>query len=154
MLLTEYLSEEAVYLDLSATEPEALLGEMVERLGRTCPLADPPALVEALVEREKLSTTGIGSGIAVPHCKSPQVEELVILVGRSPVGIDFKALDSKPVHLFFLLVAPMAAASTHLKALAKIARMAKQPEIINQLLSLEQPADLWAFLEAQDQKMD
>ncbi|MDT8447908.1 MAG: PTS sugar transporter subunit IIA [bacterium] len=154
MLLSEYIRAESVYLGLQATESPAVLEELVTQLARALPIEDPALLTAALIEREGLSTTGIGKGIAVPHCKSAQVEELVILLGRSAQGVEFKSLDGQPVRLFFLLVAPMSAASTHLKALAKIARMAKQEEVIQRFLSLETAPEVFAYLQELDQQMD
>ena len=88
---------------------------------------DPEAMLHVLLEREKLGSTGIGDGIAIPHGKIAGLDEMVVAFGRSREGIDFEAMDGKPVHLFFLLMAPENSAGQHLKALAKISRMLKDP---------------------------
>ncbi|HOF04197.1 MAG TPA: PTS sugar transporter subunit IIA [Syntrophales bacterium] len=103
---------------------------------------DPEATVNVLMEREKLGSTGIGDGIAIPHGKLAIVNEMAISFGKSPEGIDFNAMDGKPVHLFFLLLAPENAAGQHLKMLAKLSKMLKDESFRNDLLVSESRDEL------------
>ncbi len=145
MNLPDYLDETGVVLDISGSNKEEILAGLVESLAKLVAV-DKNAVVELLKEREKLSTTGIGCEVAIPHCRTAEVEELKIVIARSKEGIDFKALDGKPVRLFFLLIAPEKSNSEHLKALAKIAKLAKDREIRERLLSIDTPKGVVQFL--------
>ena len=105
MNLYEYIDVSGITLDLDCENKSDTLVALVDLLAKSKNIQNPDTILSLLEEREKLSTTGIGNAVAVPHCKSPEISDLVILVGRSKKGIDFQALDGKPVHLFFLLVA-------------------------------------------------
>ena len=146
MPFTDSLAVEAIDLNLNADSGATALETLVQLATDAHGLPDPHLIVSALIEREELSTTGIGGGIAVPHCKTPQAGKLVMAVGISKEGIEFQALDHNPVHLFFLLLAPIEAANSHLKALAKIARFAKDPKMMQQLLALDSQQEVFDFL--------
>ena len=125
MNIQDMLKKEFIIEDLkSRTKKEALV-ELVDVVFRDDMDIDRSAVIEVLQEREKLGSTGIGDGIAIPHGKLAGLEKLIISFGRSVTGVDFDSLDGKPVHIFFLLLAPENSAGQHLKALAKISRMLK-----------------------------
>ncbi len=107
-------------------------------------------MLHVLLEREKLGSTGIGDGIAIPHGKLAGLDEMVIAFGRSREGIDFEAMDGKPVHLFFLLMAPENSAGQHLKALAKISRMMKDELYRRALLEAKTHEDLVRIIAEKD----
>jgi PTS system nitrogen regulatory IIA component len=104
------------------------------------------------LEREKLGSTGIGDGIAIPHGKMKGIEELVTSFGRSIKGVDFESIDNKPTHLFFLLVAPENSAGVHLKALARISRLLKDSGFRNRLMEASDRQDLFRIIAEEDEK--
>ncbi len=110
---------------LVSTSKEGVLRELVRAIAQVEKQVDENRLMEILLERESLGSTGIGEGVAIPHGKSKDVKRLLASFGRSLAGMDFQSMDGKPTHLFFLLVAPENSAGTHLKALARISRLMK-----------------------------
>ena len=135
MRLYDYLSTAGISLEIAGDSKEEILRQLTAVLARKIPLKETETIVEQLVEREDLSTTGIGFGVAVPHCKSTEVDTLQVVIGYSKEGLDFGALDGNPVKIFFLLIAPEGSSAEHLKALAKIARLVKDEEIRESLLN-------------------
>ncbi|GAM08789.1 nitrogen regulatory protein [Geobacter sp. OR-1] len=125
---------EDVILNLSASSKDGVLSEFAAKVAERCSLPSGKEILQLLYERERLGSTGIGDGIAIPHCKSPALDAPVILFGRSDSGIDFRAVDDKPVRLFFLLITPEGAAGTHLKLLSRISRVLKGADLRNRLL--------------------
>ncbi|MGQ9608710.1 MAG: PTS sugar transporter subunit IIA, partial [bacterium] len=103
-----------------------------------------------VLEREELGTTGIGEGIAVPHGKSEAVDRVVAAFGRSEKGINFDSVDNQPVHLFFLLVAPVGSSGPHLLALARISRLLKSREIREKLMKAKTSADILKVLQSEE----
>lgn len=104
--LLDLLAQENVALDLAATEPKAVIEELVDRLARSGRVTDREAMLAAVLERERLMSTGIGSGVAIPHAQSSGAPAFAMALGRTPHPIDFKSFDGKPVDLVFLIVAP------------------------------------------------
>jgi PTS system nitrogen regulatory IIA component len=125
MKLASLLSNDVVVVDLIAQTKKGVLEELCGVLGKAGKLPDPSAMVRTLLEREALGSTGIGAGVAIPHGKAANLPAQAAALGISKRGIGFEALDGEPVHIVFLLVAPMDAAGDHLKALAKISRLLK-----------------------------
>jgi PTS system nitrogen regulatory IIA component len=113
---------------------------------------DLSKLMEVLVEREKLGSTGIGDGIAIPHGKMVGLGELMLSFGRSRAGVDFDSLDGKPAHLFFLVVAPDNSAGTHLKALARISRLLKSNAVRQELMEASDAREIYEIIESQDEE--
>jgi len=111
---------------------------------------DSEATLNVLFEREKLGSTGIGEGIAIPHGKITGLDQLILSFGRSAVGIDFDAMDGKPVHLFFLLIAPENSAGQHLKTLAKISKMLKDSVFRTKLMAAKSKDELYKIIANQD----
>src|SRR5438045_4962397 len=134
MRIAEFLREDVVFPDLAATDKAGVLGEMCAGLARVYPALSAQKLTETLLEREKLGSTGIGEGVAIPHGKLPGLPGMLAAFGISRDGIDFEALDAKPTHLFFVLVAPENSAGLHLKALARVSRIFKQPDFRDRIL--------------------
>jgi len=125
MKLVDFLSPDAITTDLKAQGKKDALEELCALLATAKKLPDAKKMVQLLVEREALGSTGIGQGIAIPHGKNPEVKEQIAALGISKRGLDFDALDGEPVNIVFLLVAPPEAAGNHLKALAKVSRLLK-----------------------------
>ena len=120
MRITEYLSRRAIVPEMKATSKDEVLRELAQALASEHPEIDAEELVRVLEDRERLGSTGLKDGVAVPHGKMKAVRRLAIAVGRSPKGIDFGSMDQQPATLFFLLVAPEDAPGSHLQALGRI----------------------------------
>lgn len=150
MKITELLKEAFILGDLRAQTKREALAEMVALFRAGQGRFDPEGMLQVLLEREKLGSTGIGDGIAIPHGKLGGLAEMVVAFGRSRQGIDFEAMDGRPVHLFFLLMAPDNSTGLHLKALAKISRMLKDAGFRQQLLAAEGAADLYRVIAQKD----
>lgn len=108
------------------------------------------AVVNILLEREKLGSTGIGDGIAIPHGKIANLDKLIVSFGRSIEGVEFDAMDSKPAHLFFLLLAPENTTGQHLKALAKISKMLKDNAFRKMLMEAKSKNELYTIIADKD----
>jgi nitrogen PTS system EIIA component len=153
MNLSDYLNGSRIVLNLQGENKKHVLEKLVEILGNQVSI-NQQNIVDLLEVREKLSTTGIGFGIAIPHCKSSEVGELQVVVGRFEQGVDFNALDGKPVKLLFLLVAPEQSSSEHLKVLAKIARIAKDEDIRQQILQITDSNAVFDYIKEIESKFD
>ncbi len=151
MQITDMFKKEYIIEELKAHSKRAVLSELSEIFTRTHTEIQNEAMVEVLLDREKLGSTGIGDGIAIPHGKLKGLDSLVISFGRSREGIDFDAIDGKPVYLFFLLMAPESSTGQHLKALAKISRMLKDPEFRNSLMSAKNAEELYRRIAEKDE---
>ncbi len=149
MRLREFFSADAIRLELEGTTKEELLKELISLL--SLDEKSEGMLFKMLKRRENLGSTGIGRGIAIPHCRSLVVSRLRVVFGRKPGGVDFKAIDDKPVHNFFLIVAPpMEVSNQYLPVLGKIAQFAKEPDVPDRLGQLGSPEDFLRLLEQQD----
>lgn len=120
--LAEILREALIFPDLAAATKAEALREMAAGIAREFPGLPEGDLLHVVLERERLSSTGIGSGIAIPHAKHPLAEGQIVAFGRSRAGLPFDAIDGKPVHLIFLIVGPVGANEAHLKVLARISK--------------------------------
>jgi len=150
MKITEMLKREFVLEQLKAANKRDALAELAGVFAQGRINVDSEAMLHVLLERERLGSTGIGDGIAIPHGKLPGLEEMVVSFGRSREGIAFEAMDGKPVHLFFLLMAPENSAGQHLKALAKISRMLKDANFRKNLLEAKMHEDLFRIIVEKD----
>jgi PTS system nitrogen regulatory IIA component len=145
MLKTDYILEE-----LKSDNKRDVLKELVGSFMKIHQKLDSEATLNVLFEREKLGSTGIGEGIAIPHGKITRLDQLILSFGRSAVGIDFDAMDGKPVHLFFLLIAPENSAGQHLKTLAKISKMLKDGVFRTKLMAAKSKDELYKIIANQD----
>ena len=146
MELREFFAEDAVKLDLASSTKDDILKELIGllKLGEK----DEAMLFKMLKRRENLGSTGIGRGIAIPHCRSLVVSKLRVAFGRKTAGLDFKAIDDKPVHFFFLIVAPpLEVSNQYLPVLGKIAQFSKEADVPTRMLELTEPAQFMALLE-------
>ena len=152
MNFTEILKRDFILEELEARNQHEVLDELVRVFAMGGVRFDPEAMLQVLLERERLGSTGIGDGIAIPHGKLQGLDEILLSFGRSSEGISFDAMDGKPVHLFFLLMAPENSAGLHLKILAKISRMLKDPALRDNLLRAKSKERIWRIIEEQEQK--
>jgi len=121
--VSDLLTLEHICLDLKAMDKVGAIKEMVELLEVNGDISDKQAFVDCLLEREKLETTGIGDGVALPHGRTDAVKRMVLAFARSLQGVDYQALDGQPVHILFLLAAPKSESTKVLKLLARISRL-------------------------------
>jgi mannitol/fructose-specific phosphotransferase system IIA component (Ntr-type) len=146
MRLRELFTADVVKLDLEGETKDDLLKELVALLGLD--EKSEAILFKTLKRRENLGSTGIGKGIAIPHCRSLVVNRLRLAYGRKPSGVDFTAIDGSPVHNFFLIVAPpLEVSNQYLPVLGKIAQFAKDPEVPEQLLDIDAADEFLALLD-------
>jgi len=146
MNLQEFFFDDAVTLKLMGTEKDEILKELIGLL--KLDEKSEAMLYKMLKRRENLGSTGIGRGIAIPHCRSLVVNRLRVAFGRKPDGVDFKAIDDKPVFDFFLIVAPpLEVSNQYLPVLGKIAQFAKEPDVPERLAQLKSPEQFLALLE-------
>jgi PTS system nitrogen regulatory IIA component len=153
MKIAEFLSPNAVVSDLSATSKPDALRELCTALSRSLPAVKPERLLEVLQEREKLGSTGIGEGVAIPHGKLAGIPQLVAAFGINRAGVNFDAIDGKPTQLFFALVAPENSAGIHLKALARISRLFKNPGFRASILAAKSNAEIYNLISQEDSKV-
>lgn len=125
MALVDLISEEIVKVPLEATTKTEVINELVEVLVRTQKVKNKEKVIEAVMKRENLGSTGLERGIAVPHAKTDQVSELTLAIGVSFKGVDFNAVDGMPSKIFFLMLASPDQSGPHIEALAEIARMTR-----------------------------
>lgn len=137
MNISEILSTAAINANLKATSKTEVLAELTDAILRVDSSLDRDEVISVLQERERLGSTGIGDGVAIPHGKLKDIDNLLISFGRSRTGIDFDSMDSRPAHLFFLLVAPEESVGVHLKTLARISKLLKNPDVRRQLQDAE-----------------
>jgi nitrogen PTS system EIIA component len=146
MELREFFAEDAIRLELEAGNKDDVLKELISLLGLD--EKSQGILYKMLKRRENLGSTGIGRGIAIPHCRSLVVNKLRVAFGRKQQGVDFKAIDDQPAQYFFLIVAPpLEVSNQYLPVLGKIAQFAKEPDINERLAKLETPREFLALLE-------
>jgi nitrogen PTS system EIIA component len=150
--ITDFLNVQTVVPRLASREKNAVLQEMADWLAAAHPFLDKKSVLEVLSERERISTTAIGEGVAIPHGKLPGVERVLGVFGRSPEGVDFASLDGRPTHLFFVLIAPENAAADHLKALARISRLLKDEAFRRRLMQGKTSQEIFQAIAEEDQK--
>ena len=150
MKLTDFLVPEAIEPDMTSITKTDAIKELVALLKRAGAITDEASVARVVLEREELGTTGIGEGIAVPHGKSEAVDKLIAAFGRSEKGIDFESVDKQPVHLFFLLVAPIDSAGPHLMALARISRLLKNKNFRSGLMEAEGKSEILGICESEE----
>ncbi len=152
MKMLDFLDKDAITTDIVSTKKEDVINELVNLLSKVHPIKDKKSLIDTLMNREQLGSTGIGQGIGIPHAKSGAVKELVAALGISHTGVDFDSLDGESTHIFLLLVAPEDAAGPHLKALAKISRMLQDKFIRDSLISAKNKDIIFDIVRQEDGK--
>jgi nitrogen PTS system EIIA component len=145
MEIEDLITPESVIARLRATSKKQALQELAKRAAEMTSLHER-AIFEVLLERERLGTTGVGDGIAIPHGKLPELKRLYGLFARLDTPVDFDAVDDQPVDLIFLLLAPETAGADHLKALARISRLLRDRSICEKLRGADQADAIYALL--------
>jgi PTS system nitrogen regulatory IIA component len=147
MELGDLITREAVIPSLAANARKQVLQELAARAAKLIKL-DAMEIYETLLQRERLGSTGVGRGIAIPHGRLPGLQKIFCLFARLENAIDFEAPDEEPVDLIFLLLAPEHAGADHLKALARISRLLREPQSLEKLRAASDRATLYAVLTA------
>jgi len=143
--LREFFDRDAISLDLKGETKDEILKELIGLLG--VDEKSEAILFKMLRRRENLGSTGIGRGIAIPHCRSLVVNRLRVAFGRKSNGIDFQAIDNNPVHYFFLIVAPpLEVSNQYLPVLGKVAQFAKEPDVPSRLAEIQTPDEFLNLL--------
>jgi PTS system nitrogen regulatory IIA component len=149
MKILDVLPREAILADLRAQDKKSILEELVEPIARL-KSADLDELVLVLMERERLGSTGIGSGIGIPHGKLKNLDELVLGFGLSRKGVDFESMDGRPTHIFFLLMTPENSTGLHLKVLARVSKILKNENFRERLLGATTRDDIYGIIRDED----
>lgn len=150
MKLLDVLDTEAILPDLKAGTKAEVLEELVIPVARSSGAAVED-LVQVLLDRERLGSTGIGGGIGIPHGKIPRIDRLFLGFGLSRRGVDFESLDGQPTRIFFLLVTPENSAGLHLKVLARISRILKNDAFKERLLKARTREEITAIIQGEDE---
>src|ERR1700687_5831625 len=145
MLLTDLVAPNAIIPALKVNGKKQLLQELAAKAAELCGQGER-TILETLQQREKLGSTGVGDGVAIPHGKLPKLNKLFGLFARLDRPIDFEALDGQPVDLVFLLLAPEGAGADHLKALARVARLLREADVVQKLRQSRDADALYAVL--------
>lgn len=148
MNLLDILSPASTIVNLRGKSKEAIITELVDSLVGGDAITDRDQVLQAVLDREKIMSTGIGDGIAIPHGKSAAVTDLVAAMGTQRQGIDFDALDGEPAFVFFLLVSPANVSGPHIKALARISRLLKNDAFKKKLIDANSAEEIIATIEA------
>ncbi|MBF0544862.1 MAG: PTS sugar transporter subunit IIA [Candidatus Riflebacteria bacterium] len=150
MELTEFISPQLIKLELSSSKKVDAIKELIELLDKAGYVTDAEAFLRSVLEREKVGSTGIGKGIAIPHSRTPTVREVVVAIGRSKKGIEFDSLDNKPVQLIFLIAAPVESGGLYLKALARLSRLLRYQEFRAELLEAQDVEEIVKIISAEE----
>ena len=154
MKFTDYITESSIIIDLKAKDKEGVLREIVDTLKERGVLKGEGPYLEALVEREKLCSTGIGRGVAIPHAKLKGIDTILVSFARSKEGVDFEALDKRPVHFFFTIFTPEDVPEEYLVLLARISRIAKDEGFRRAVLEAETPQEIIRIFKEKDEEFE
>ena len=157
MRLTDFINKDAVCMDLKSNDKTAVLYELVDILLRSGEIKDGnnnrEELFNILYEREKLGSTGIGNGVAIPHGKSDLVKNITIAIGISRRGIDFNSIDGQKAGIFSLLIAPPSSTAPHLRALARISRIFKNKTFRHVLINAKSSEDIISLIATEERAL-
>ena len=148
MKLSKFTEESLINFNLRGTSKNEIINELVDLAAKSKLVKDRDELYQAVVEREKLVTTGVGYGVAFPHAKTKAVKGILIAFGRSSAGVDFEAMDKKPVHLFFLIAAPEDAIGAHLNVMARLSYIMKSEKVREKLMQTQSPKELLEIIDS------
>ncbi|HET7580779.1 MAG TPA: PTS sugar transporter subunit IIA [Bacillales bacterium] len=141
------IEQQNILFHLEAESQEEAIRKLVQKANENGKIADEETVVQAVLDREKESTTGFGKGIAIPHGKSEGVKEPVLMFGKTTTGLEWQSMDGNPVEMIFLILVPEESHQEHLQLLAKLARKLMHDDFVETLRSTEDAEQLTAFLE-------
>jgi fructose-specific phosphotransferase system IIA component len=148
MELSKFCNENLITFDLKASTKDEVIEELVDLTAQSPLVKDRDELLQDIIHRENMVTTGIGYGVAFPHAKTKATKGIVISFGRSEKGIEFEAMDKKPVHVFFLIAAPEDAIGAHLNVMARLSYIMKSEENRQKLMMVNSPGELLSILDS------
>jgi len=151
--IAEILQEQCVVADIRGKTKREIITELVEALAKARLVKDVEPVVNVVMDREKLGSTGIGNGVAVPHGKLKSINNIMCAFGRSQNGVDFDAVDRAPVHIFFLVLAPEDSASLHLKVLSRITKILRDQSLRKKIIKLTNVRELYTSILEEDEKI-
>ena len=152
MKILDYIKEEWVIPDLQGKDKRSILKELSSALVKPCQATSEEELVQVLLDREKLGSTGIGEGIALPHGRLKKLKQFFISFGRSIKGVEFDSIDGKPSHLFFLVMAPENSAVENLKLLGRIVALLKDVSFKKRLMEAQTQKEVFQIISEEDEK--
>jgi PTS system nitrogen regulatory IIA component len=153
MKIVDLLDPAAIVADLKASDKMAALGELADAVLLVDSNLNRGEIMKVLQERERLGSTGIGEGVAIPHGKLKDIDKLLISFGRSTSGVEFDSMDGKPAKLFFLLLAPEQSVGIHLKTLARISKLLKSSAVRRRLLDAGDKEDIYRVIGEEEEKL-
>ncbi|MFH1701650.1 MAG: PTS sugar transporter subunit IIA [Candidatus Zixiibacteriota bacterium] len=148
MKLSKFCDENLITFDLKASDKNSVIEELVDVAAGSSLVKDRDQLLADIYHREQMVTTGIGYGVAFPHAKTKATKGIVITFGRHNEGIDFEAMDKKPVHVFFLIAAPEDAIGAHLNVMARLSFIMKSEDNRQKLMNVNSPGELLSILDS------
>ncbi|MFW6052311.1 MAG: PTS sugar transporter subunit IIA [Desulfosalsimonas sp.] len=150
MKILDYMNKDTVLTDLASADKKGVIDELAEPVAKQTGV-DHREIVRVLIERERLGSTGIGEGIAIPHGKISRLDSLALGFGLSRKGVNFEAIDGKPTYLFFLLLSPDNSTGLHLRILARISKLLKEESFRRQLMQAKTAEDVIETLRGVDE---
>lgn len=153
MKISDVLERETIIPDLQSRTKEDVVRELAENLASAHPGINDEKLIEVLMEREKLCSTAVDSGVAIPHAKLSGISDIIAGFGRSVEGIDYDSLDAELTHLFIILVAPETSIGAHIQLLARISKIFRNPDLRAKLLTLETKDEIYDSIIMEDAKL-
>ncbi|RUA07811.1 MAG: PTS sugar transporter subunit IIA [Fusobacteria bacterium] len=148
--ITDYITEDRILLDLKAKNKKEVLLELSQLLGTSDSIDDYVVIEKALIEREKLGSTGIGKGVAIPHAKTDFAKKLTIAFGRSNNGVNFNSLDGEDVNLFFVFASPLSDSRVYLRILARISRLIREDKFRTKLINATSPQEILDIIASEE----
>jgi len=152
MKISEILTKKNIIKDLKSFDKESVLEELSNFLKDRGEIPNKENLLLSLIEREKLGSTGIGENVAIPHAKIRDIDKIITVFARSQIGVEFESLDQKPVNFIYLILAPENSTGQHLKALARISRLFKNPSLRESVLRANETDQIYSILVDEDSK--
>ncbi|RMF61172.1 MAG: PTS sugar transporter subunit IIA [Calditrichaeota bacterium] len=150
MKLVDVLKPEYIKIPLTETTKLEVIKELLSVLVEQKVVNNPDEVLTAILEREKIMTTGVGNGVAIPHCKTRHATDFAIAMGIHPTGIDFQSLDNKPTQIVFLLIGPEDKPGTHIRLLSRISRIISREKVRQQILQCSSPQDVYNILKQEE----
>ncbi len=152
MKLIDVLKPEYIKIPLTGNTKEAVIRELIDVLAPHAIFESREQVFQAVIEREKIMTTGVGNGVAIPHCKHDSCSDFAIALGIHPDGVDFDSIDNQPAFLIFLLVGPEDKPGLHIRLLSRISRIISKPDVRQRLLSQTSPEAIHTILKEEESK--
>jgi len=152
MRISDYLSANTIFPDLKSNNKEQVIQEIASGITKVNPNINEDRLIEVLMERERLCSTALDSGVAVPHGKLSGITDIILGFGKSSEGISYESLDNKPTHFLFTLIAPEDSISIHIRLLARISKIFKNPELRSRLSICKTAQEIYQAIISEDEK--